>query len=180
MSEALFRQRVGQIAPTPMSGVLERSHQLNFPLVPVGRSSAPTVPQVVGDWWLEPLSAEAYLPPRARMRLEQLFEAGIHPKAIVVFHELPRQAQPSKWAHLQQRMARFASVDMPTAALRSGQLVRQHGPVILRTAALITGFALSGIALLSVATIAAALTVTDPCLVIVTEDDYWIEIDFWF
>jgi len=171
---------VGQLEPTPLRLTLERADVLNFPLKPIGRSSAPIVPQLVGDWWLQPLTPQTYLPPRAQDRLDQVLEAGIKPKAIVVFHELPRQPKPSTLTKFGHQLGRFASVEIPAAALRAGNLAREHGPGMLRAASIGAGVVLTGVAYLALATITAALTITDPCLVIVTQDGYWLEVDRWY
>jgi hypothetical protein len=180
MAEVLSVQGARQIAPTPMRLVLERSRDLDFPLLPIGRSRAPVLPQLVGEWWMEPLTTETYLPPRAEARLQQVRQVGIAPKAIVVFHELTGQTQPSPLTRTGQRLGRFASVDVPAAAMRAGHLAQQHGPGVLRAAAVSAGVVLTGIGLIALATVTAAVSVTDPCLVIVTEDGYWLEIDRWY
>jgi hypothetical protein len=50
---------------------------------------APVIPQQVGNWWLEPLGPATILPARAQRRLQAVLAAGVVPRAVVVFHELP-------------------------------------------------------------------------------------------
>jgi hypothetical protein len=184
MSQVRSLRPVGLLEPTPLRLTLERADTLDFALKPIGRSSASVIPQLVGDWWVQPLTPETYLPARAEARLNQVFEAGIKPKAVVVFYELPGKAEPSKVSQVGQQvgqqLSRFASVDVPAAALRAGQLAKQHGPGVLRMAAIGAGVVLTGMGLIALAGITAAVSVTDPCLVIVTEDGYWLEVDRWY
>lgn len=149
-------------APSTQDGrvpsVLTPGSQLGFAVRVLGMSHAPVLPQQVGDWWLEPVTDDTPLPPRAVARLRAVRAAGITPRAVVVFHELPRAAggHPA-----------YPSVILPRAARRVVTLAasRLLATVRARTAR---------------RRVARTRPRRDPCLVVVTADGAWVEIDRWY
>lgn len=151
--------------------------EIGFTLPIVGRSQAPIFPQQVGKWWMEPVTSQTVLPPRARQRLQAVLRSGIRIKAIVLFHEIP-SAPPRATAWQRMRDAAPA--------------VGKH--LLIAVGALLTGM----VALLAVAAVAALLLAigsallvlgalaligqsgVDPCLVVVTEEGDWLEVDRWY
>jgi len=145
---------------------------LGFPVRILGQSMAPVIPQQVGDWWLEPLGPATILPARAQRRLRAVLAAGVVPRAVVVFHELP--ATPSaRLSAVQRHVVSVARALPPMAAAVERSALRLL-PVlgwllIAAVRALLCGLA----------AVVAALVLVDPCLVVVTEDGWWLEVDRW-
>ncbi len=97
-------------------------------------------------------------------------DAGIDLKGFVVVHEapmgLPAPAQ-ERVSHLPQISDQFKTA-LSTA---SKTVLPALGIALL---------AASQIAVIAVAGMAMGLATLDPILVVVTEDDYWVEIDRWW
>jgi hypothetical protein len=194
--------RSSTLAPAPLAAVLDHQDLIDFPLRVVGRSTAPVVPQQVGDWWLEPITVDAELPLRARLRLDALLALGLEPKAVALFHEISETGQqpglsifPAPLSSLLKagrqsgaRFSRWAQQSLPVITDRLSDAARRHGPPLVRTLAHLTvraaGLAALGLSVFAIAAlglIATALgaALADPCLIVVTADGYWIEIDRW-
>jgi len=145
---------------------------LGFPVRILGQSMVPAFPQLVGNWWLEPLGPSTILPERARRRLQAVLTAGVIPRAVVVFHELPA-TPPARFSAARRRGVQLARA-LPPLAMAVERSALRLLPVL--------GWLLiAGIrALLSGLTaVVAALVLVDPCLVVVTEDGWWLEVDRW-
>lgn len=177
-------------ATRPEVATVKPTQELRFPIRILGQSDARIVPQRVGNWWLEPVQEGTPLPPRAKQRLAEFLATGVVPRAIVVFHEIPDTPAPlSTPARLAVRAQHWAQQELPV--LVDGAKTQQYAPVLgswaLRAArraapivgiAALTGVAIVGhLAMASTAVVAAA--VVDPCLVVVTEDGTWVELDRW-
>jgi hypothetical protein len=125
------------------------------------------------DWWLVPLHQDtSAIPARALERVRTLYEAGIRPKAFVIAHEAPKQIAPPKDTPIVSPFAYWTkrAADSTVTVLKgAGRVLAVVAPVLL--AALGTGF-LVGVSL-------AGALVADPCLIAVTDDDVWIQIDYW-
>ena len=119
------------------------------------------------------------MPIRARQRLDALLATGFVPKAIVVFHELPRpDLEPSVWALRLTRAGRWLGQATSMLAMAAASFARTAAPVVGQVLLGLAGLlvmAVGGLAL-----VLTALASVDPCLVVVTEDGYWIEIDRWY
>jgi hypothetical protein len=79
---------------------------------------------------------------------------------------------------------RWLQQELPEHARRMGDLARRHAPTIGRhlLVGTVAAAAIAGsIGLLTLSATAAVVGVVavDPVLVVVTEDNYWIEIDRW-
>lgn len=111
------------------------------------------------------------LPKRAKARLKTMYELGIVPYDLVLYHEIKPARRPSA-------LATWASQDLPVIAEKAGEQVVRHGPGILKAIALVTWqmLVLFGFMLL----ILVMAIARDPVLVVVTEDGYWIEVDRWY
>ncbi len=187
--------------PKPVLAALQQTRHLGFDIRVIGQSQALIFPQRIGNWWMQPYQPGDNLPSRAQMRLQALLDAGLKPKAVVVFHEIPttHSGQSSRlgkatrnlvscivvWA--QQEFPVWAdqtarAIDM--SLRRAEMTTRKYAPVVARVlvqAAVVAEPIMATVAmgaLLTTAAIGAAL-LHDPCLVLVTEDGYWIEVDRW-
>ncbi len=197
----------------PLAAVLDQQDLVGFRLKVIGRSTAPVVPQRVGDWWLEPISTDTALPPRARQRLDTLLALDLVPQAIVLFHvnkaETEAGTDPRMGRHGRQpaagsptvvadlvtlmsqrgaRLRRWTQQTLPVVVDRTSEAARRHGPPLARLAGqlavrtlslAVLGVGAVTVAALGLTTLAIGAVLTDPCLVIVTADGYWIEIDRW-
>ena len=165
------------------------SERAGFRLHLMGHSQAPIAPQRVGAWWMEPLRDYEALPPRARYRLESLLSTGLQPKAVVLFHELPQsREQQNSWIstlvneagrlryQIPETVEAFSAIvaeKLPSA----GALLWRVGLLILPLVVLSLGILVAG-ATTAAAAVGTAVAI-DPCLVVVTADGYWIEVDRW-
>ena len=75
-----------------------------------------------------------------------------------------------------------AHFEAPVVAERVSQAIGHHGPIVGRFALKLSLAISQGIAAVvwTTAGAIASAVISDPCLVIVTEDGYWVEIDRWF
>ncbi len=92
------------------------------------------------------------------------------PRAVVVFHKLPAR-QPARFPAARRRAVSVVR-SLPVLAVERSALLLL--PVLgwLLVAA-------SRMLLLGLAAVVAALVLLDPCLVVVTEDGWWLEVDWW-
>jgi hypothetical protein len=142
------------------------------PVRVLGQSMALPIPQRVADWWLEPLTPTTVLPPRARRLLQAILAAGVVLRAVVVFHELPASS-PARFSALRRHAVTLARAlpPMATAMERSSlRLLPVLGWLLI---------AVMRALLCGLAAVVAALVLVDPCLVVVTEDGWWLEVDRW-
>lgn len=165
------------------------SERVGFRLHLMGHSHAPITPQRVGAWWVEPLHNYEALPPRARYRLQSLLSSGLQPKAVVLFHELPQfmEQQDSGISTLVNEADRLRyripemiealSVNVAKKLPLVGALLWRVGLVLLPMVVLSLGVLVAGATTAAVA-VGSAIAL-DPCLVVVTVDGYWIEVDRW-
>ncbi|MDE3076875.1 MAG: hypothetical protein KGJ86_15775 [Chloroflexota bacterium] len=170
---------------------------LSFEPRVLGRSLAPVVYQSRGAWRLVPqhlvsrqplvLHPDGDLPSRARSRLQELLDTSLEPRAIVVFHEA-LEPTPSRAAMIAAKTHRWLSQELPRMAQESSAKIlkrlENYGPLIVRgaeqTAELAGVLAIGAGAVALGAIFAAAAAVGDPCLVVVTRDHDWLEVDRWY
>jgi len=175
------------------------------PVVPKLRDPWWQEPIKVDPFTLEPIGTRTKLPPRAKRRLNEVLAGGVQPRAIVVFHEIPGEKRPlSLLGRAAIRLHRLAHQELPVLAADSAALTaalaarakaraRTTAPVVgaaaltfARRAAPIIGIValalLAALGKLATATVAvaAAVVASDPCLVVVTTDGYWVELDRWY
>lgn len=139
----------------------------------LGVAPVPATAIYAKEWWLVPLNEDtSTIPARALERVQALYEAGVHPKAFVIAHEAPKQIAPPQDTpiispfHYWSKRAAETTVGVLKAA---GTVVAVVAPILLTVL---------GTTLLVSVTLAGAL-VADPCLIAVTDDDVWIQIDYW-
>lgn len=162
---------------------------IDFPVRVLGRSRAPIVARRLGEWWVEPVSARTRLPSRARGRLQVLLSAGVQIKAVVLFHEIPGVARRrSTWESLVVHVNLWLQQESPIVVEQAlealASTLKKHAPVLGRLllsggTAVLTGIALVALAAVLAAPAVIGVALSDPCLVVVTEDGYWIEVDRW-
>lgn len=139
----------------------------------LGVAPVPQTATYIKDWWLVPLHEDtSSIPARALERVQALYEAGIRPKAFVIAHEAPKQIAPPKDTPIVSPFAYWskrAAESTVTILKAAGTVIAVAAPILLTVL---------GTTLLMSVTVAGAL-VADPCLIAVTDDDVWIQIDYW-
>ncbi len=149
---------------------------------------------------LQPIKSSTEIPPRAKQRLQEFLDKGVVPRAVVVFHEIPGEQRalfPIERTAI--RLHRFAHQELPVLISQSAALAsvikgqaQTQAPVLgslaltlmQRSAPLLGVLALASLAVLGhLATVSVAVAATavalDPCLVAITPDGYWVELDRW-
>jgi hypothetical protein len=139
----------------------------------MGTAPAPTKPVFYKDWWLIPVTDDnSHIPARALERVQAIYEAGIRPKAFVIAHEARPLLVAPAGAPQMSRLEFWSKqmVDHSAAAAKvAGQVLVVVTPVLL---------AILGIGFMAALGLAAAI-LTDPCLIAVTDNDVWIQVDAW-
>ena len=130
---------------------LGRAHGWHFKVV--GHAPAPTKPFYLGKWWYEPVTTT----PKGMDRLYALQKAGIKWSGMMIGHELY-----------------FSEVEEPKPAAPPRILKNND---ILPAVGVIAGVAAMG--LIGALSIIGRLILIDPALVIVLQDDTWLEIVTW-
>jgi hypothetical protein len=183
VKQTALKERVGTF-----SLVMDRAQELSFKLEPLERTLAevPDKPTRVGDWMVYRPTKEE-LPTRAKQRVMEMLEAGIRPVDLVLYHEIKEpgfieaRLSPAVKA-TGSRLATWASQDVPVMTEKAWEVTKKHGPTLLGMVvagiAVVATLLLVGLAYTALAVVSAI--VSDPVLVIVTEDGYWIEIDRWY
>lgn len=161
-------------------------HHLPFTTTVIGHSRAEIVPQRVGAWWLEPVVDEARLPSRARQRLAAVRSSGLPIKAVVLFHELPTVAPSSNGMVVRAsgRVQTWLEQELPAKSAQLRAHAHRLAPSVGWATRAVLGLTVT---MLTVGAVAAttvtlgvlAAALTDPCLVVVTDDGCWIEVDRW-
>jgi len=147
------------------------ARQWNFRLL--GVAPVPQTAIYFNEWWLVPLHEDtSTIPARALERVQALYGAGVRPKAFVIAHEAPKEIAPprgtpivSPFEYWTKRAAEYAVGLVKTVGTVAAVVV----PILLTVL---------GTSLLVSVSVAGAL-VADPCLIAVTDDDVWIQIDYW-
>lgn len=146
----------------------------HWPFRVLGVAPVPKTALYHNNWWLVPISEDhSQIPARALERVQAIYEAGIRPKAFVIAHEAPSQLEAPTPGPQISKLEMW---------LRQG--ATYSGPIIKGVATVVTTVVLP----LAVATVGAGLllslglvaaVLSDPCLIAVTEDNVWIQIDYW-
>lgn len=152
--------------------------QQRWPFQVLGVAPVPEAPVRCNDWWLVPAAQDhSQIPARALERVQAIYQAGIRPLAFVIAHESPRElptpagapkvSRAEFWSH------QVAQHSASAAKVAGGVLAAVIIPLTVAAAGI------AAVAMLGVVTAASAITVVDPCLIVVTEDNVWIQIDWW-
>lgn len=154
--------------------IMKMGTDRRWPFLVLGAAPVPPVPIFHNGWWLVPIIEDhSPIPERSMERVHALFEAGIRPKAFVIAHEAPMQlrapANTPRVSPLEFWVQRLTAHSI--AALQiTGKILTT---VVLPLTVAVLGVTLSAMVGL------AAVALSDPCLIAVTDDDVWIQIDFW-
>lgn len=138
----------------------------------LGIAPVPEQPIYFNNWWLVPASQDtSVVPARALERIRGIYEAGIHPKAVVIAHEAPREIAAPKGTPTISPF-QFWTRKVGEHSLTGLKVLGAVAAVVIPVAATVLGASL----LITFGLLAAMV---DPCLIVVTEDDVWVQIDYW-
>lgn len=167
------RVRMTLPVKTQEKRLLALADSKHWPFRVLGIAPVPETPLYAKDWWLVPIAEDhSQIPARALERVRAIYEAGIRPKAFVIAHEAPKQIAPLREAPLispVEYWTKRVGEQSVTVLKTIGTVVAVAAPIVLTVL---------GAGLLASLAIAGAV-VTDPCLIAVTEDDVWIQVDYW-
>jgi hypothetical protein len=133
----------------------------------------------LGDWLVVPAEQDnSEIPDRAMERIQAIFNSGIRPKGFVVVHEAPMLLSPPETIEIQTPHPQWSlnpeTTQKVIETLGAGASIL--GKVVVGT---ITAVGAIAAAVLP-AIFLAGVVLIDPILILVTEDDCWIEIDRWW
>ena len=145
----------------------------HWPFRVLGKAPVPDHPVFVHNWWLVPATMDStVIPPRTLERVQAIYEAGIRPKAFVIAHE----ARPGLPAPVSERPVSRLQVWVYEVK-RQAAAFREKSEDVVRVAAPIVCGAIAITWFLTLAFASVALS--DPALIICSENDVWIQVDFW-
>ncbi len=143
----------------------------HWPIQILGQAPMLEEPLRVREWVLMPATMDSTsLPDHAMERIHAVYKAGIRPQGFVIVHEAPLEIEAPQTEVKQKTNPDFLK-KIGGAALGAGLL---SGSI-----AALVGIAILGGILLAPIGLLGAAVVLDPILVVVTNDNYWIEIDRW-
>ena len=139
-----------------------------WPFRALGVAPAISQPVFYKNWWFVPIEQDrSLIPTRTLERVQAIYAAGIRPKAFIIAHEAPPQlAAPANRSRAPQwqTWAKQAARHSISGIRFVGNVVSTVAPMALMV-------------LLALGLLLPLLI--DPCLIVVTEDDVWIQIDAW-
>jgi hypothetical protein len=133
-------------------------HHMGFRVV--GCGEVPHESFYQDEWWYQPVDSESTIPESGLKRLEILKKAGIKIKGAVIAHEAPRLlCAPTPEPETKKHPSTDRGVEF--------DLLRVLGAV------------LSGLLMVLGIFLVAAIRI-DPALIVVLEDDTWLEVMTWY
>lgn len=187
-----MRRQVAERVSRQAGKVLAVGERMGWDFRVLGRAPMMTAPVFTGGWWVVPAQMDrAVIPadvrPRVMDKVGEIYQAGINPKGWLLAHEAPKllaapasdNKAPTPW--WQRYWLMVATRPWAVVSVAIGLAV--VGPSI---AAFVWGLlvkvmmaALMIIAIPVVLLGLGAVSGVDPMLILVTEDNVWIEIDQW-
>lgn len=157
----------GWSSDTKQLMVLGEQHR--WPFHVLGSAPLPEEPIRLGDWLIVPAEDDPTpIPARTMTRIQAIFAAGLQPKGFVVVHEAPKLLK----APVEPR-----EPNVPQA--------RTVAHITLTPGSTSDALAAFGTAMSSMASVILpmfvflAAAIVDPILVVVTQEDLWVEVDRW-
>ena len=145
----------------------------------VGQAPMPEKAVRLEDWLIVPAQQDSSeIPEQALARVEAIYRAGIRPKGFVLVHEAPMLLPAPEGTEV-QRVEREWALDPETKEKIIEPLSFGVSALAKVVAGVVTLFVAAGAVVIPAIFMTAAALI-DPILVVVTEDDYWIEIDRWW
>lgn len=169
------RGLLSTVASRQGQAIVRLAKERNWPFQVLGIAPVPTQTVVCRNWRIVPIADEqGEIPARALQRVRAIYEAGIRPKTFVIAHELAGQLPAMVTPPLTQRIEPYVR----QALQFSMKAARVTGHVLATYVLPAAGEVLAIAVPIVIAAIVAGLAY-DPCLIVVTEDDVWIQIDSW-
>ena len=146
---------------------LGEQHRWRFHVL--GSAPLPEEPIRLGDWLIVPAEDDPTpIPARTMARIQAIFAAGIQPKGFVVVHEAPK---------LLKARVDPGEPNVPRARAEAHMALT---PGLTSDALAAFGAAMSAMASVILPMfVFLAAAVVDPILVLVTQEDLWVEVDRW-
>lgn len=145
----------------------------------LGQAPLPREHIRMGDWLIVPAHHDtSAVPPRALERVQSIFAAGIRPKGFVVVHEAPKLLSASQEVDTTPKPGPSVLPNLTPALKVAGGALGTLAVLTLGIGGLAVAL-VAGAALALPAILLAGAVALDPILIVVTEDDIWIEIDRW-
>lgn len=171
----------------------------------LGRADFPESISYVGNWVIVPSDIDAsHIPDHAMDKVSLIHAHGFRPKGFLLVHELSKKdaKTPPAGSFSVPQAGWFSQKPTPSRSLVTSadirQVMRQLTPVVdfglalAKVALVCAGIALAivflfsilkvifiGLAVLAGLFILGSAAGLDPVLVVVSDDNYWIEIDRW-
>lgn len=151
--------------------LLTLGEENHWPTQILGKAPMLEEPLRVREWVLMPALLDSTpLPDHAMERIHTVYKAGIQPQGFVIVHEAPLEIEAAQ-LEVKQKTNPDLLKKIGGAALGAGLL---SGSIVA-----LVGIAVLGGILLAPIGLLGAAVILDPILVVVTTDNYWIEIDRW-
>ena len=161
----------GSILGPQTKQLLTLGEENHWPTQILGRAPMLEEPIRVREWVLVPSTLDStQLPGHAVERIYDIYVAGIQPQGFVIVHEAPLEIE-APLPEVKRKDNSDLLKKIGGAALGAG--------IISGSFVALAGIAILGGILLAPVGLLGAAVVLDPILVVVTTDNYWIEIDRW-
>jgi len=167
-----YLENTGESILSPQAKqLLTLGEENHWPTQILGRAPMLEEPLRVREWVLMPALLDSTpLPDHAMERIHAVYEVGIRPQGFVIVHEAPLEIEAPQPV-VEQKTNSDLLKKIGGAALGAGLL---SGSIVA-----LAGIAILGGILIAPIGMLGAAVVLDPILVVVTTDNYWIEIDRW-
>ena len=159
--------------------VMDIGHENFWQFSILGYAPMPKEHIRLGDWLVVPAEQDnSEIPDRAMERIQTLFNSGIRPKGFVVVHESPMLLAPPETVQDQTPQPQWKlNPETSQKVIETlGAGASNLGKVALGAMTAVGAIA----AAIIPAIFLAGAVLIDPILIVVTEDDCWIEIDRWW
>ena len=133
----------------------------------VGQGDVPLEPFYGDEWWFEPVTPESTIPPEGLRRLDALIKGGVPIKGLVIAHEAPRLLSAPPKAPETDLQGRKKA--------KTGEALQIDWLGVLG----VLGAVLTSIFLVFGYVFTTAISL-DPALIVVLEDDTWLEAMTWY
>lgn len=176
----LFQQNIPIAPTTPTEALIAFGRKKGWDCHNLGKAPLPESPIWVDKWLMIPAQLDTNpLPPRTMGRIQSLFAAGYRPKGFVLVHEAPKLLPTSIKSVTDNTPISLVSPEIKAKSQSAMKVIGGAlGAIAVTTGTLILG--LLAIGLVVPALLFAVAIVVDPILVVVMDDDSWVEIDRWW
>jgi hypothetical protein len=181
-TQVIMQRKTRTVIPKESSHVqevIDLGHKNLWKFSILGFAPMPKEHIRLGDWLVVPAEQDnSEIPDQAMERIQAIFNSGIRPKGFVVVHEAPMLLSPPEinQDQIPQKQWSLKPETSQKVIETLGVGASILGKVVLGT---ITAAGAIAAAIIPAIFLAGAVLI-DPILIVVTEDDCWIEIDRWW